>query len=254
MEQLSLSQQYANRGIYLLCKVVGDMMKGPTGGGPRGSSAAELDNYIRHPPTIGGRVVPGLEGLLQETVDGRSGRASPAPLSRGALDAGRLARAATESAMQPPDAPAGKRFADISGGGPDRSYSVGDDRRSTGGIPRGGYNGGHAAGGSGGGGGYGGYMHKASSIPSGGHAHGGWQHSEASSPRDSLASYPETPSRSMAGGEHRPSRHATADSIGGGAGGNTGRRGTFGKLAPWDRQPSSGASSFDGGPQLEARY
>lgn len=118
MEQLSLSQQYANRGIYLLCKVlilasvhtvlilasvhttrrvactpgaessaqrragvqptspsamltvqstsyrvlmvqvVGDMMKGPTAGGPRASSAAELDNYIRHPPTIGGRVVP----------------------------------------------------------------------------------------------------------------------------------------------------------------------------------------------------
>lgn len=193
-------------------------------------------------------VTQGLEGLLQETGDGRSGRASPAPLSRGALGAGRLARAATESAMQPPNASSGKRFADGGGGGgPDRSYSVGDDRRSMGGMPRGGYNGGHTASG------YGGYMHKASSIPSGGHASGGWQHSEASSPRDSLASYPETPSRSTAGGEYRPSRHATADSVGGG-GGNMGRRGTFGKLAPWDRQPSSGASSFDGGPQLEARY
>lgn len=59
MEQLSLSQQYANRGIYILCKVVGDMMKGPAAGpGGRAASAAELENYIRHPPTIGGRIVP----------------------------------------------------------------------------------------------------------------------------------------------------------------------------------------------------
>ena len=34
------------------------MMKGPSGSGPRATSAAELDTYIRHPPTIGGRVVP----------------------------------------------------------------------------------------------------------------------------------------------------------------------------------------------------
>ena len=58
MEQLSLSQQYANRGIYILCKVVGDMMKPSGGPGGRASSAVELENYIRHPPTIGGHVVP----------------------------------------------------------------------------------------------------------------------------------------------------------------------------------------------------
>ena len=39
-------------------QVVGDMMKGPSGSGPRATSAAELDSYIRHPPTVGGRVVP----------------------------------------------------------------------------------------------------------------------------------------------------------------------------------------------------
>ena len=40
-------------------QVVGDMMKGPAGGGgSRGASAAELENYVRHPPTIGGRIVP----------------------------------------------------------------------------------------------------------------------------------------------------------------------------------------------------
>ncbi len=54
LEEISLSQQYANRGIYLLCKVVGEMMKGasPTHAG------FELENYVKHPPTISGRAVP----------------------------------------------------------------------------------------------------------------------------------------------------------------------------------------------------
>ena len=54
LEEISLSQQYANRGIYILCKVVGEMMKGaaPTHAG------FELENYIKHPPTISGHAVP----------------------------------------------------------------------------------------------------------------------------------------------------------------------------------------------------
>ena len=54
LEEISLSQQYANRGIYILCKVVGEMMKGaaPTHAG------FELENYVKHPPTISGRAVP----------------------------------------------------------------------------------------------------------------------------------------------------------------------------------------------------
>ena len=54
LEEISLSQQYANRGIYLLCKVVGEMMKGasPTHAG------FELENYVKHPPSISGRAVP----------------------------------------------------------------------------------------------------------------------------------------------------------------------------------------------------
>lgn len=192
---------------------------------PCHSLLAHLDPYLCQTSCA-----QGLEGLLQETGE-RSGRSSPAPLSRGALDAGRLARAATESTMLHPDA--GKRF-----GGPDRSYSTGNDHRS---ASKPGYRDD----------GYGGYGRASSVSGGGGH---GWQHSGQSSPRDSLSSgYPETPTRSVAGGEHRPLRHATSDSLAASGGGTT-RRSTFGKPAPWDRVPSGGPGSFDGNIPVEARY
>ena len=160
----------------------------------------------------------GLEGLLQETGE-RSGRSSPAPLSRGALDAGRLARAATESAMQPPDIGGKQRPGSAAAGGPDRSYSTGDDRHGS-------YHSGFTSG-------YGGYGRAARHTDDSGGG-GYWQSSEQSSPRDSLASYPDTPSRSAAGGERRPLRHATSESLGAGSGRSTLRHGTSGKLAPWE--------------------
>ena len=46
MEQIASSQQFANRGIYILCKVVGEMMRGA---GTRFASVVELENYIEHP-------------------------------------------------------------------------------------------------------------------------------------------------------------------------------------------------------------
>ena len=124
--------------------------------------------------------------------------------------------------MQPPDLGGKQRPGSAAAGGPDRSYSTGDDRR-------GGYHGGFTSG-------YGGYGRAARHTDdSGGGAGGGyWQSSEQSSPRDSLASYPDTPSRSVAGGERRPLRHATSESLGAGGGRSTLRHGTSGKLAPWE--------------------
>ncbi|BDA51119.1 hypothetical protein COCOBI_17-3390 [Coccomyxa sp. Obi] len=62
MEQLREQQMSANTGIYLLCRVVGDLMKSA---GHRMGSVKELDTYIRNPHAIAGHV-QGLEGLLQQ--------------------------------------------------------------------------------------------------------------------------------------------------------------------------------------------
>jgi hypothetical protein len=124
--------------------------------------------------------------------------------------------------MQPPDVGGKQRLGSAAAGGPDRSYSTGDDRH-------GGYHGGFTSG-------YGGYGRAGRHTDdSGGGAGGGyWQSSEQSSPRDSLASYPDTPSRSVVGGERRPLRHATSESLGAGGGRSTVRHGPSGKLAPWE--------------------
>ncbi|KAK9840804.1 hypothetical protein WJX81_005840 [Elliptochloris bilobata] len=86
LEDISLNQQYANDGIYLLCRVVGDLMKGA---GHRAASAVELDQYLRRPRSIGGRV-QGLEGLLGESSAAATGRVA-------ADGAGRIALAAARS-------------------------------------------------------------------------------------------------------------------------------------------------------------
>jgi hypothetical protein len=262
MEQLSLSQQYANRGIYILCKVVGDMMKAPAAGGPggRAASAVELENYIRHPPTIGGRVVPGLEGLLQ---DGEGDSRPATPFGRGSLESGRLARAATESAIHtgarrlpPQGLPGGGLSADRSysvaaadrgyaNAAADRSYAnAPPDRSYSSAMPERGH---------------GNYGPAASGGHGDGHESvGKWQQQQPQqqqqqqhdklSPRSTLsAGYePDTPGRD---GREEP---RLARYGGGGGGGSSLRRGQYGKLAPWDRQASSGASSLDGS-LLDAR-
>jgi len=109
--------------------------------------------------------------------------------------------------------------------------------------------------------GHGGYGPSDGASHSGGH-HGGnggnWQQPQRhdkQSPRSSVsAGYePDTPGRD---GREEPPRLARF-----GGGGNNGgepgsggglRRGPYGKLAPWDRTSSSGASSLDSG-LLDAR-
>ncbi|CAL5228557.1 g11713 [Coccomyxa viridis] len=67
LENMALSQQNANEGIFLLCKVVGDLMKSA---GMRLGSVAELETYIRRPRNIGNASsIPGLEGVLQSSRD-----------------------------------------------------------------------------------------------------------------------------------------------------------------------------------------
>mmetsp|Transcript_19265 Transcript_19265/g.58167 ORF Transcript_19265/g.58167 Transcript_19265/m.58167 type:complete len:398 (-) Transcript_19265:313-1506(-) len=103
MDQLSVSQQYANHGIYVLCKVVGDLIKGPSGSGSMRKSAEELEQFVRHPPTLHGTPVQGLEALLgqsptEEPVQRASSGPAP-PLGRSHMASGHMARAATESAL-----------------------------------------------------------------------------------------------------------------------------------------------------------
>lgn len=110
MNHLSISQQYANRGIYVLCKVVGDMIKGPSNGVGMRKSAEELQHFVLNPPSLSQRPIAGLEGLLEEPdaaaaahLDLGSGSsdsgAPPHILGRAPSDGSHMARAATASAL-----------------------------------------------------------------------------------------------------------------------------------------------------------
>ncbi|EIE21290.1 hypothetical protein COCSUDRAFT_57193 [Coccomyxa subellipsoidea C-169] len=85
MAQLREHQMSANTGIYLLCRVVGDLMKSA---GHRMGSVKELDTYIRDPRAISGHV-QGLEGLLQNVEEeaSREGHFERLPALNGAPSA-----------------------------------------------------------------------------------------------------------------------------------------------------------------------
>ncbi|CAK0786024.1 hypothetical protein CVIRNUC_009237 [Coccomyxa viridis] len=65
MESLTINQQYATEGVYILCKVVGDMMRSA---GNRLGSVKELESYIRRPRNITSNM-PGLQGVLEQQED-----------------------------------------------------------------------------------------------------------------------------------------------------------------------------------------
>lgn len=98
MSQLSTSQQYANRGIYVLCKVVGDLIKGPSSGTGMCKSAEELQQFVLNPPAIAQRPVAGLEGLLEEQSSGDWHNGHDRDRQRSASQVSSLDRAATASA------------------------------------------------------------------------------------------------------------------------------------------------------------
>jgi hypothetical protein len=53
LSQISASQAYANRGIYILCKVLGELLRGAGG---RNASVVELESYIQQKPFDSDRV------------------------------------------------------------------------------------------------------------------------------------------------------------------------------------------------------
>ncbi len=63
----SLARKHVNCGTSSR-QVVGDLMRGPDTGSTRTASAAELQDYIRHPPTIGGRAVPVRNSTLADSL------------------------------------------------------------------------------------------------------------------------------------------------------------------------------------------
>eukprot|EP00884_Botryococcus_braunii_P017000 jgi/Botrbrau1/3984/Bobra.0365s0056.1 len=72
--ELNQQQLVANDGIYLLCRVVGDLM---SRAGHRGGAMLELEEYVRKPRLKGPSRLHGLEGLLP----GSEGSPSAATLS-----------------------------------------------------------------------------------------------------------------------------------------------------------------------------
>lgn len=74
LDELNGGLQYANQGIYVLCKVLGEMMQGGGVNKHRGA-LKELQEYIKNPPVLAERApVSGLEGILRETEGGSSMR------------------------------------------------------------------------------------------------------------------------------------------------------------------------------------
>lgn len=61
MEDLKLQQNYTAEGIYVLCSVVGDMVKGVNGHHAKQHSTLELERYLSRPQI---RQLQGLEGTL----------------------------------------------------------------------------------------------------------------------------------------------------------------------------------------------